>query len=63
MTKVDWRSLAATLNTLSEDEIKKVLDFEMDNQRRPSIVRRLHQRFAMLRSARERAELIRRLGK
>jgi|TARA_R110002126_G_scaffold290645_1_gene448106 hypothetical protein len=62
MTKVDWRSLAATLNTLSEDEIKKVLDFEMDNQRRPSIVRRLHQRFAMLRSARERAELMARLA-
>lgn len=62
MTKVDWRSLAATLNTLSEEEIKKVLDFEMDNQRRPSIVRRLHQRFAMLRSARERAELMARLA-
>ena len=62
MTKVDWRSLAATLNTLSEDEIKKVLDFEMDNQCRPSIVRRLHQRFAMLRSARERAELMARLA-
>ena len=62
MTKVDWRSLAATLNTLSEAEIKKVLDFEMDNQRRPSIVRRLHQRFAMLRSARERAELMARLA-
>ena len=62
MTKVDWRSLAATLNTLSEDEIKKVLDFEMDNQRRPSIVRRLHQRFAILRSARERAELMARLA-
>ena len=62
MTKVDWRSLAATLNTLSENEIKKVLDFEMDNQRRPSIVRRLHQRFAMLRSARERAELMARLA-
>ena len=25
MTKVDWRSLAATLNTLSEDEIKELL--------------------------------------
>ena len=62
MTKVDWRSLAASLNTLSEDEIKKVLDFEMDNQRRPSIVRRLHQRFSILRSARERAELMERLA-
>ena len=62
MTKVDWRSLAATLNTLSEDEIKELLDIEMEAQRRPSIVRRLHQRFAMLRSARERAELMARLA-
>lgn len=62
MTKVDWRSLAATLNTLSEDEVKELLDIEMEAQQRPSIVRRLHQRFAMLRSARERAELMDRIS-
>jgi hypothetical protein len=62
MIKVDWRSLAAALNTLSEEEIKELLDIEMEAQRRPSIVRRLHQRFTMLRSARERAELMARLA-
>jgi hypothetical protein len=62
MIKVDWRSLAATLNTLSEKEVKELLDIEMEAQQRPSIVRRLHQRFTMLRSARERAELMARLA-
>jgi len=62
MIKVDWRSLAAALNTLSEEEIKELLNIEMEAQRRPSIVRRLHQRFTMLRSARERAELMARLA-
>ncbi len=62
MVKVDWRSLAATLNIMTEAEVEWLLNFEMDNQRRPSIVKRLHQRFAMLRSARERAELMARLA-
>lgn len=62
MVKVDWRSLASTLSIMTETEVKWLLDFEMDNQRRPSIVRRLHQRFAILRSARERAELMARLA-
>jgi hypothetical protein len=47
---------------LSEEEIKELLDIEMEAQQRPSIVRRLHQRFTMLRSARERAELMARLA-
>lgn len=62
MDKVDWRSLAATLTIMTEKEVEWLLNFEMDNQRRPSIVRRLHQRFSILRSARERAELMERLA-
>jgi hypothetical protein len=62
MSKVDWRGLAATLNTMSEDEVKRLLDDEMARLRRPSIVKRLHQRYAMLRTARERADLMSRLG-
>jgi hypothetical protein len=54
--------LAATLNTMSEDEVKRLMDDEMARQRRPSIVKRLHQRYTMLRTARERAELMARLG-
>ena len=63
MDRVDWRSLAATLTIMTEKEVKWLLDFEMDNQRRASIVRRLHQRFSMLRSARERAELMERISR
>ena len=62
MSRVDWRGLAATLNTMSEDEVKRLLDDEMARLRRPSIVKRLHQRYAMLRTARERADLMARLG-
>jgi len=62
MSKVDWRGLAATLNTMSEDEVKRLLNDEMARLRRPSIVKRLHQRYAMLRTARERADLMSRLG-
>ena len=62
MNKVDWRGLAATLNTMSEDEVKRLLDDEMARLRRPSIVKRLHQRYAMLRTSRERADLMARLG-
>lgn len=62
MNKVDWRGLAATLNTMSEDEVKRLLDDEMARLRRPSIAKRLHQRYSMLRTARERADLMARLG-
>ncbi|WP_022681046.1 hypothetical protein [Sandarakinorhabdus limnophila] len=62
MDKVDWRSLAAALTSMPEDEVKRLLDVEMATRRRVGIVRRLHQRYTMLRSARERAELMARLG-
>jgi hypothetical protein len=47
---------------MSEAEVKRLLDDEMATRRRIGIVRRLHQRYAMLRNARERAELMARLG-
>jgi len=62
MNKVDWRSLAASLTSMTEDEVKRLLDDEMAARRRVGIVRRLHQRYTMLRTARERAELMGRLG-
>jgi len=61
MNKVDWRSLAASLTSMTEDEVKRLLDDEMAARRRVGIVRRLHQRYTMLRTARERAELMARL--
>jgi plasmid maintenance system killer protein len=62
MNKVDWRSLAASLTSMTEDEVKRLLDDEMAARRRVGIVRRLHQRYTMLRTARERADLMARLG-
>lgn len=62
MNKVDWRSLAASLTSMTEDEVKRLLDDEMAARRRVGIVRRLHQRYTMLRTARERAELMAKLG-
>jgi plasmid maintenance system killer protein len=61
MNKVDWRSLAASLTSMTEDEVKRLLDDEMAARRRVGIVRRLHQRYTMLRTARERADLMARL--
>jgi hypothetical protein len=58
MVKVDWRSLAATLSDMTEDEVKRLLDEEIVMRKRPMIVRRLHQRYAVLRTARERAAIM-----
>ena len=58
MDKIHWRSLTASLNQMSETEVKMLLDREMARHKRPAIVRRLHQRYSTLRTARERAELM-----
>lgn len=58
MTDINWRSLIATLNKKTESEVKAMLDAEASTHRRPTILRRLHQRYASLRTARERAELL-----
>ena len=58
MDKVNWRSLAATLTDMAEDEVKRLLDEEIVFRKRAMIVRRLHQRYSVLRTARERAEIM-----
>jgi hypothetical protein len=62
MAKVDWRSLAATLSDMTEAEVKRLLDEERAGRKRPLIARRLHQRYCMLRMARERDELMKELS-
>lgn len=62
MAKLSWRSLNATLNTLTEEQVKAMLDDELNGKRRLVIARRLHQRFAALRTSRERAEILRKVG-
>jgi hypothetical protein len=58
MKKLSWRSLNAKLSTLSEDELYILLQAERVGERRLSVLERLHQRYNVLRVARERAELI-----
>ena len=63
MDKVDWRSLAATLTDMAEDEVKRLLDLEVTHYKRPAIVRRLHQRYSILRTQRERKSILEGLEK
>jgi hypothetical protein len=58
MTRLNWRSLNAQINELSEDEVFALLAEERTGERRISMLQRLHQRYTALRAARERVELL-----
>lgn len=58
MTRLNWRSLNAQLITLSEDEVLALLDNEREGEKRISMLQRLHQRYTILRAARERVEIL-----
>lgn len=53
-----WRSLNRVLTTLTEQELKVLLDEEIVGERRMKIMERLHQRYNILRVARERKEIL-----
>lgn len=53
-----WRSINRRLNAMTEDEVKEALLAEMANEKRVTVVERLHQRFTTLRATRERLELM-----
>lgn len=53
-----WRSLNAELRTLDETRVLEMLTEERVNQRRVSVLERLHQRYNTLRVSRERIELL-----
>ena len=53
-----WRSLNAELRTLTEAQVLDMLMEERKNQRRVSVLERLHQRYNTLRVSRERIELV-----
>jgi hypothetical protein len=55
---MDWRKLAETLTSMTEEEVKALLDEERVSHKRPLIAKRLHQRYSILRSARERAAIM-----
>lgn len=54
----NWRDLNEGMSELREDQIKEMLDYEMVNEQRKTVIERLHQRYTTLRAKRERAELI-----
>jgi hypothetical protein len=60
--QVTWRWLNANAYRMTEDEVQTMLEDEMVGARRPDIIRRLHQRYSALRTARERDALMARLG-
>jgi hypothetical protein len=56
--KLNWRDLNKQLNLLNESEVLALLDAERVGARRVTFLERLHQRYTMLRAARERVELM-----
>jgi hypothetical protein len=55
---MNWRELNKKLNLLSEQQVLQLLNDERIGARRVSVLERLHQRYTMLRAARERVELL-----
>jgi hypothetical protein len=58
MSDLSWRKLNDILSQLSEEQILTMLNEERVGSRRVSVLQRLHQRYTMLRCARERIELL-----
>jgi hypothetical protein len=55
---MNWRELNKKLNMLTESEVLALLEAERQGAKRVTFLERLHQRYAMLRAARERVELL-----
>ena len=55
---MNWRDLNRKLNMLREDEVLALLEAERVGAKRVTFLERLHQRYTMLRAARERVELL-----
>lgn len=54
----NWRDFNDLLATIPEDDLKEMLEYEMQHENRKSIVSRLHQRYNSVRTMRERDELL-----
>ena len=57
-----WRSLQGVIAVLTEDQVREMLQHEMNNAKRSMIVVRLHQRLSALRDARERKDIMIKMG-
>lgn len=55
---MNWRELNARLGSLREDELELMIQDELRGERRPTLLIRMHQRYTVLRSLRERREIL-----
>ena len=55
---INWYDLNAILPVASEERVVQLLEDEVTKHKRPSFIVRLHQRYTVLRAARERKELL-----
>jgi hypothetical protein len=55
---MNWRDLNRILPTLDEATVKRMLEDERRGEQRVTVLVRLHQRYTMLRAARERMEIL-----
>lgn len=55
---MSWRELNKQLLSLTEDEVLALLNQEKKGAARATILTRLHQRYSVLRNARERMNLL-----
>lgn len=59
---VNWESCNDYLRNATEDEARKLLEVELHGAQRMQYVLRIHARYNKMRAARERIELIAKLG-
>jgi hypothetical protein len=55
---MNWREINKVLPDLDEDAVLRLLDKERKGEQRVTVLVRLHQRYTILRSARERTEIL-----
>jgi len=58
MAHLTWRVLNNELHSFSEEKVLSLLNEELVGEKRLSILRRLHQRYSILRADRERIEIL-----
>jgi hypothetical protein len=55
---MNWREINKALPDLDEDAVLRLLEDERKGEQRVTVLVRLHQRYTMLRAARERIEIL-----
>jgi hypothetical protein len=56
---MNWRELTSRLGSLREDELEQMIQAELAGPKRLTLLVRMHQRYTVLRSLRERQEMTR----